>query len=105
MFRGLSTQYSGLRSSARRTAYGGAGGYRFFLDLVACLSLLLGFWAFPPEFLKGSELAFIRYAGSGAVLSAFLVEVVAWVMAHRTRVAAAGGDDAPNRDDDGDEAA
>ena len=67
----------------------GAQAQRLLLDLLACVSILVGFWGFPPEFLKGAELDFIRHAGTSAVFGGFLVDAALCVRMIRAQASAA----------------
>lgn len=58
---------------------------RLALDALSCITLLVGLWVFPPQFLRGFDLSFLRFSGLGLVVVAWAVDTTAFCkMAYRT---------------------
>jgi len=62
-------------------------GLRLVLDTLACGTFVLGFWSFPPAFIKGFDLWSLRDIGTGVVAVAFVADAFAFLrMAYSARV-------------------
>jgi hypothetical protein len=73
----LFAEYPGRLPEFRAQALPVRAG-RLALDALSCATLLVGLWAMPPAFLRGFDLALLRFCGLGLVLLAFAMDTAAF---------------------------